>query len=101
MRCFLMRDGHIRDVEVLPTHLSDQEAIEQCRLAFERQREAFDDFEVWHLARKIYQHSRGDGDAREASAIGLANLLAEIAEATTQASEAWWRKVARLLGRER
>lgn len=35
MWCFLLRGGHIVAVKELSTDLSDEEAIEQCRLAFE------------------------------------------------------------------
>jgi len=57
MRCFLMSGGHIVSVKVLSTDLSDEEAIEQCRLEFENSRQYLDDFEVWQRTRKVYQHS--------------------------------------------
>jgi hypothetical protein len=61
MRCFLMRGGHIVSVRELSTVLSDEEAIEQCRLEFEKSRQYFDDFEVWQRTRKVYQHSLDKG----------------------------------------
>ncbi len=61
MRCYLMKSGHIMSVKELPADLSDQEAVEQCRLAFESKPEFFDDFEVWRLDRKIHQHSLDEG----------------------------------------
>jgi len=57
MQCYLMKNGHIADVEPLPANLSDQEAVEHCHSAFLRRQASFDDFEVWQLARKVYQHS--------------------------------------------
>ena len=65
MRCFLLRGGHIVAVKELSTDLSDEEAIEQCRLAFENGLQysdnPFDDFEVWKRVRKVYQHSLDEG----------------------------------------
>ena len=65
MRCFLLRGGHIVAVKELSTDLSEEEAIEQCRSAFENSLEysdsPFDDFEVWKRARKVYQHSLDEG----------------------------------------
>ncbi len=57
MRCYLMKGGHIALVKELPADLSDEEAVEQCRVAFEGRLEHTDDFEVWRGARKIYRHS--------------------------------------------
>ena len=57
MQCYLMKGGHIVSIKELPTLLADEEAVEQCRLAFEGRPEYLDDFEVWHRARKIYRHS--------------------------------------------
>ena len=55
--------GISETLKCFPGDLSDDEAIERCRAAFEKEPGAFDDFEVWCLARKIYQHSL-DGDTR-------------------------------------
>ena len=54
MRCHF---GHIVSVKELPADLSDEEAVEQCRLVFENRLEYVDDLEVWHRTRKVYQHS--------------------------------------------
>jgi hypothetical protein len=54
MRCYLMRDGQIRAVRVLPEGCSDDEAIELARRAFESQPRAFDTFEVRHRGRRVY-----------------------------------------------
>jgi hypothetical protein len=52
-----MRDGHIAGVEELPG-LSDEEAVERGRLLFEARRAqfAFDGFEVWKLAKVLFQY---------------------------------------------
>ena len=57
MQCYLMKGGHIVSINELPTQLADEEAVEQCRLAFEGRPEYLDDFEVWQGARKVYRHS--------------------------------------------
>jgi hypothetical protein len=61
MQCYLMKAGHIVLIKELPTDLSDEEAVEQCRLAFEGGRERADDFEVWRGARNVYRHSLDRG----------------------------------------
>jgi hypothetical protein len=65
MRRFLLRGGHIVAVKELSTNLSDEEAIEQCRLAFENGLQysdnPFDAFEVWKGVRKVYQYSVDQG----------------------------------------
>jgi hypothetical protein len=72
MRCYLLKDGKIRWIRVLPESFCDQEAIESCRLAYERHREAFDDFGIWRDARKIYQHSLicNTGSGKKGSPVG-------------------------------
>jgi hypothetical protein len=65
MRCYLMKGGHILSAKELSLTLSDEEAVEQCRLVFESKPEAFDDFEVWLRERKIYQHSLDRGLSRK------------------------------------
>ena len=57
MHCYLMKGGHIALVKELPADLSDEEAVEECRLAFECRGEYADDFEVWRGARNVYRHS--------------------------------------------
>ncbi len=62
MRFYLMKNGHIAEVRELSTDVSDEDAIEQCRLAFENSiTQYFDDFEVWQRTRKVYQHSLDQG----------------------------------------
>jgi|HubBroStandDraft_6_1064221.scaffolds.fasta_scaffold1905792_1 hypothetical protein len=57
MRCYFMRAGHIAGVEAIPG-LPDDEAIRRARELFEerRQSNAYDGFEVWDLARVIFQY---------------------------------------------
>jgi hypothetical protein len=57
VRCYFMRAGHIADVEAIPG-LSDDETIRQARELFEeiRQSHAYDGFEVWDLARVVFQY---------------------------------------------
>ena len=57
MQCYFMKGGQIVLVKELPSDLSDEEAVEVCRLAFEGRPESSDDFEVWRGARKVYRHS--------------------------------------------
>lgn len=54
MRCYLMREGHIRAVEMV-TDTSDEAAINEARTLFERRRNEFADFEVWDRARLVYR----------------------------------------------
>jgi len=61
MQCYLMKGGHIALIKELPIDLSDEEAVEQCRLAFAGRVEGADDFEVWRGARNVYQHSPDRG----------------------------------------
>ena len=64
MQCYLTRGGRAVVVKQLSPELTDEEAIELCRLVFEKSlqyldsRQYFDDFEVWKHARKVYHHSR-------------------------------------------
>ncbi len=51
MQCYLMKGGHIALIKELPIDLSDEEAVEQFRLAFAGRVEGADDFEVWWGAR--------------------------------------------------
>lgn len=56
MRCYLMRKGHIGDVEVL-TDESDDAAIRQADALFEtRNAEEFEGFEIWDRARFVHRH---------------------------------------------
>jgi hypothetical protein len=62
-----MRAGHIAGVEAIPG-LSDDETIRQARVLFEEKREAYayDGFEVWDLARVVFQYpTPTDDKARE------------------------------------
>jgi hypothetical protein len=57
MRCYFMRAGHIAGVEAIPG-LPDDETIRRARELFEERRQsyAYDGFEVWDLARVVFQY---------------------------------------------
>ncbi len=57
MRCFFLRGGHIAAVELMPG-LTDEQAVEKCRLLYEsrRSKEGYQGFEVWEEARMVHQH---------------------------------------------
>lgn len=61
MRCYLMRDGHIRAVEVLVAD-SDQDAIKQSHALFGKVAEKYEGFELWKGARFICRHPSGGED---------------------------------------
>jgi hypothetical protein len=56
MRCYFMRAGHIAG-EAIPG-LPDDETIRRARELFEEKRQsyAYDGFEVWDLARVVFQY---------------------------------------------
>jgi hypothetical protein len=67
MRCYFMRSGHIAGVEAIPG-LPDDEAVRRAHELFaEKQKaHAYDGFEVWDLARIVFQHpTPTDDKARE------------------------------------
>jgi hypothetical protein len=67
MRCYFMRAGHIAGVEAI-SGFSDDETIRRARELFEQRREtfAYDGFEVWDLARVVFQYpTPTDDKARE------------------------------------
>src|SRR5271166_5336515 len=107
MRCFLLRGGHIVAVKELSTDLSDEEAIEQCRLTFENSLQSFDnsqyfdDFEVWKRARKIYQHSLDQGLLASSSKRPLALNMAGGRRPVNGSSRCALDNLARLLCRAR
>jgi hypothetical protein len=45
---------------------SDQEAIERSKLLFDKQRHAYDTFEVWEPRRMVYQHTPPKTEAEPA-----------------------------------
>ncbi len=64
MRCYLMKGGHIVNVELLPG-LSDQEAIEKSHILFSNMpEERYDGFELWEGARFILRHERQEPPAK-------------------------------------
>jgi len=56
MRCFFLRDGHIKAVHILEED-SDDGLIEQARkkFFFEGGRSVADGFEVWHGPRFVFR----------------------------------------------
>ena len=61
MRCFFMRNGHIGSVEILPDHLTDEQAIAHAGKRFiVRLREGFEGFEVWDHERRVFRYPEGD-----------------------------------------
>lgn len=54
MRCYFMRDGHIRAVEVL-TDASDVGAIAQALVLFKEHEDKYAGFEIWDCARFVYR----------------------------------------------
>jgi hypothetical protein len=63
MRCYLMRKGHIGDVEFLSPG-PDEALIEQGKRIFlERTDRLFDGFEVWDGARRVYVHPEEEDSA--------------------------------------
>jgi hypothetical protein len=65
MRCYFMRAGHIASVEAIPG-LPDDETIPRARELFEERRQsyAYDGFEVWELARVVFQYPTPIDDSR-------------------------------------
>ena len=63
MRCYFMRAGHIAGVEAI-SGFSDDETIRRARELFEQRREtfAYDGFEVWDLARVVFQYPTATDD---------------------------------------
>jgi hypothetical protein len=57
MRCYLLRDGHIAGVEMLPLGLSDEDAVARAHTLSSKRKGPFDGFEVWDRARFVLQAS--------------------------------------------
>jgi hypothetical protein len=60
MRCYFMRKGHIASVEAIPG-LSDEETVKRAWELFTEKlkaRYSYDGFEVWDLARVVFQHPK-------------------------------------------
>jgi hypothetical protein len=67
MRCYFMRRGHIARVEAIPG-LSDEETVKRAwELFVEKQKANFpyDGFEVWDLARVVFQYPAPVNEAEE------------------------------------
>lgn len=55
MRCYFVRNGTIRSIEVVRC-VSDADAIEHALQLYERRKEQFEGFELWDRARLVHQH---------------------------------------------
>jgi hypothetical protein len=69
MRCYFMRHGHIANVEAIPD-LSDEETVMRTwKLFIEKQKAqlAYDGFEVWGLAKVVFQYPAPTPEADAAS----------------------------------
>ena len=61
MRCFFMKEGHIKGVELL-TVSSDAEAIEQGEALLRERADHFAAIEIWDKTRRVYRSRLGDVD---------------------------------------
>jgi hypothetical protein len=57
MRCYFIRDGQVVGVAMLPSGLSDQDAIARAHKLSAKRSGRVDGFEVWDGARLIIKHS--------------------------------------------
>jgi hypothetical protein len=57
MRCYFIRDEQIMGVAMLPTGLSDQDAIARAHALCAKRRGPIAGFEVWDGARLVIRHS--------------------------------------------
>ena len=63
MRCYFIRDGHFRDVEIISDAASDAETIQLAiEIFYERLdrvgEEPYDGFELWDGSRVVHRHMR-------------------------------------------
>ncbi len=66
MRCYFLKDGHIKSVQELPD-LTEAEAIEQARLLFSERSQLFEGFELWDRDRFIIRYSAASQKPDEAA----------------------------------
>lgn len=62
MRCYFLREGHIRAVEEL-TDASDAQAVAQGLALFKERQDKYTGFEVWDRTRFVYRFLV-DGDSK-------------------------------------
>ena len=55
MRCYFLHGGRIDGIEILPSGLSDKDAIARAHLLSLRRKGPFDGFEVWHRNRCVFR----------------------------------------------
>jgi hypothetical protein len=60
MRCYFLRGGRIAGVEILPSDLSDEDAIARAHALASKRKGPFEGFEVWDRARFVFRHTWSD-----------------------------------------
>ena len=58
MRCYFLKNGVIRSVEIVRAE-SDESAIEQAMRLYEKRKDDFAGIELWDGKRLVYQHPAG------------------------------------------
>jgi len=56
MQCYLLRDGHLAGVEMLPPGLSDGRAVARAHILSSKRKGPLDGFEVWDHGRAVFRH---------------------------------------------
>jgi hypothetical protein len=56
MQCYLLRDGHLAGVEMLPPGLSDGHAVARAHILSSKRKGPLDGFEVWDHGRAVFRH---------------------------------------------
>jgi hypothetical protein len=60
MRCYFLRANRVAGVAMLPSGLSDEEAIARARKLSAKRRRPVDGFEVWDGSRLVFRHLARD-----------------------------------------
>ncbi len=55
MRCYFLKNGVIRGVEVVHA-VSDEVAVEEAMRLYEKRKDEFGGIELWHGTRLVHQH---------------------------------------------
>jgi hypothetical protein len=56
MQCYLLRDGHLAGVEMLPPGLSDGHVVARAHIVSSKRKVPLDGFEVWDHGRAVFRH---------------------------------------------
>ena len=56
MQCYLLRDGHLAGVEMLPPGLSDGHAVARAQILSSKRKGPLDGLEVWDRGRAVFRH---------------------------------------------